>query len=409
MNNWKTKKLCEICDITRGGSPRPIQNYIIGNDEDGYPWLRIGDVPVGDRYIFKTSAKIKPEGLKKTTLVKKGDFILSNSMSFGRPYIMMIDACIHDGWLALRNIKPDLMDKHYLYYLLTSDYMQNEFLNYSAGSGVQNLKKETVKEIKYSAPDVTEQQRIVSVLETWDGYLELLDKKIALKEQLKKGLMQQLLTGKKRLPGFSDEWKSYKLSEIASLNKGVGLSKDSLFANGSKCILYGEIYTKYDYYIDEITSRTIASSGTKSVLGDIIIPASTTTSNLDVATATVVNESGVLLGGDINIIRPKARIDSPFLSFMLNTVKKHDLAKLAQGVTIIHLYGKDILKTKVEIPSYEEQADIAEVLLKLRKEVKLLNDKRLLLEQQKKYLLKNLITGAIRTPESLKIKEAYNA
>src|SRR3989344_7574588 len=108
MSEWKTIKPKDLADITRGGSPRPIEEYITSGE--GYNWLRIGDVPKDGKFITEVSAKIKPEGLSKTTLVHDGDFILSNSMSFGRPYIMKIDTCIHDGWLALRNLQKDKID-----------------------------------------------------------------------------------------------------------------------------------------------------------------------------------------------------------------------------------------------------------------------------------------------------------
>ena len=389
MHSWQTKKLCEICDITRGGSPRPIQDYIVDNDEDGYPWLRIGDVPIGDRYIYKTSSKIKPGGLKKTTLVKKGDFILSNSMSFGRPYIMMTDACIHDGWLALRNIKSDLMDKHYLYYLLTSDYMQNEFLNYSAGSGVQNLKKETVKDIEYSAPDVIEQQRIVSVLETWDEYLELLNKKIALKERLKKGLMQQLLTGKKRLSGSKDEWSKEKIGNIANISKGKALSSSGLGEGDIPVIAGGQTspYTHSHFTNENVI--TVSASGAYA--------------------GYVSYHPYKIWASDCNVIIEKEGLtDIHYLLHYLQFIQQK-IYSLQTGGAQPHIYSKDLAILDIKIPSLEEQQAIANILDRVSNGVLLLNALRKEIELQKKYLLKNLITGKIRTPENLKIKEANNA
>ena len=94
---WKIKKLGEVCIVERGGSPRPIEQYLT-DKEDGINWIKIGDAIVGSKYITATKEKIKPEGIKKSRMVYKGDFILSNSMSFGKPYILGIDGCIHDGW-----------------------------------------------------------------------------------------------------------------------------------------------------------------------------------------------------------------------------------------------------------------------------------------------------------------------
>src|SRR3990167_2376017 len=102
MIGWQTKRLEEVCEIARGGSPRPIESYFT-DSPDGINWIKIGDAKEGEKYIYSTEQKIKPEGLSKTRLVKEGDFILSNSMSFGRPYIMKTKGCIHDGWLVLHD------------------------------------------------------------------------------------------------------------------------------------------------------------------------------------------------------------------------------------------------------------------------------------------------------------------
>lgn len=402
-DNWQLQRLGNLAAITRGGSPRPIEEYIT-DDKDGLNWLRIGDIDVGAKFIIKTSQKIKKEGLSKTTLVHEGDFILSNSMSYGRPYIMKINACIHDGWLALKDIKTSLISKEFLYYLLSSRKIQNIFISISAGSGVQNLKKETVSNVSVKLPLISEQNRIVAVLEAWDGAIERLANKIEVKKNIKKGLMQRLLTGKLRLPGFSDTWQTVKLGDVCEIKKGQDLSKEKLTPDGrNKCILYGELYTKYDDIILEVISKTDINEGVKSNAGDVLIPASTTTNALDLAIAICLNEKDVLLGGDINILRQKKKYNSNFLALYLTHVKKHSLARLAQGITIIHLYGKDCKKIKLELPSLEEQQAIADIIINATKELYILERKLIYLKDQKKYLLNNLITGTIRTPETLTI------
>lgn len=111
---WEYKKLGEVCTIERGGSPRPITDYIT-DSEDGINWIKIGDAQEGSKYITSTKEKIRLEGLKKSRFVHKGDFILSNSMSFGRPYILKVDGCIHDGWLVIHDDK-EVFIKDYLHY-----------------------------------------------------------------------------------------------------------------------------------------------------------------------------------------------------------------------------------------------------------------------------------------------------
>lgn len=195
---WKSIEIGNLCDIKRGGSPRPIQDYMT-EDADGLNWLKIGDVPKGSRYIFKTSGRIKKEGLNKTTVVSDGDFILSNSMSFGRPYIMKTKACIHDGWLALKDISESI-NKDFLYYLLSSEMVQAKFRSISAGSGVLNLKKETVAEVVLRLPPLLEQNKIAQLLTATDDEIDKLEVKLSTVEFQKKYLLNNLITGTIRTP-----------------------------------------------------------------------------------------------------------------------------------------------------------------------------------------------------------------
>lgn len=174
---WTYKKLGETCLIERGGSPRPIQQYLTDKD-DGLNWIKIGDAVDGSKYITSTKEKIKPEGLKKTRFVHKGDFILSNSMSFGKPYILGIDGCIHDGWLVIRD-SSETFNKSFLYYLLSSPNMYQEFKRLAVGGVVNNLNSNIVRNVVVPIPPVAEQERIVAEL---DLLSDIIDKK---KEQLK--------------------------------------------------------------------------------------------------------------------------------------------------------------------------------------------------------------------------------
>jgi type I restriction enzyme S subunit len=163
---WESRKLGDVCEIERGGSPRPIDRFIT-DAPDGINWIKIGDTKNVTKYIYRTEQKIKPEGAKCSRMVFEGDFILSNSMSFGRPYIMKTTGCIHDGWLVLR--KPNV-DQNYLYYVLGSDLVFNQFDRLAAGSTVRNLNIGLVKSVEIPIPPLPEQQRIVGILdEAFDG------------------------------------------------------------------------------------------------------------------------------------------------------------------------------------------------------------------------------------------------
>ena len=180
-------KLGEVADISRGGSPRPIQDYLT-SDSNGINWIKIGDVSVDAKYIERTEERIKPTGVAMSRQVKAGDFILSNSMSFGRPYILKIDGCIHDGWLAIQNYQ-NTFEVDYLYYLLGSDMVFAQYLENAAGSSVKNLNKDIVAKISLPSPPLSEQRRIAKRITTIDEFLIDCKRQLNKAQQLKQGMM----------------------------------------------------------------------------------------------------------------------------------------------------------------------------------------------------------------------------
>ena len=204
--------------IERGGSPRPIDKFIT-NDENGLNWVKIGDAPEQGNYITQTAEKIRPEGLSKTREVHPGDLILSNSMSFGRPYIMAIDGCIHDGWLAIRDTKKNF-DLKFLCTLLGTDGMLNQYKAMAAGSTVNNLNKELVGGTTVAFPMVEEQIKIGDYFTTIDNLITLHQRKCEETKKLKKYMLQKMFpqNGEKvpeiRFAGFSDDWEQRKLGDV---------------------------------------------------------------------------------------------------------------------------------------------------------------------------------------------------
>lgn len=158
-NTWEWIRLGSYCLIARGGSPRPIKEYLT-NDANGVNWIKIGDTDKGGKYINSTKEKIKPEGVKKSRFVHSGDFLLTNSMSFGRPYILNIDGCIHDGWLVISDYHY-IYNKDFLYYMLSSSFAYNQFCDVVSGAVVKNLNSDKVAESLFPLPPINEQYRIV--------------------------------------------------------------------------------------------------------------------------------------------------------------------------------------------------------------------------------------------------------
>ena len=187
---WEQRKFSDLVQIERGGSPRPIDDFIT-DSPDGLNWVKIGDAPAQGNYITKTAEKIKPEGLSKTREVHPGDLILSNSMSFGKPYIMGIDGCIHDGWLLIRNTYK-VFDLTFLCHLLGTPQMIIQYKSLAAGSTVNNLNKELVGNTVVTIPTIKEQRVLGQYLETLDNLITLHQRELEKLQNIKKSMLEKM-------------------------------------------------------------------------------------------------------------------------------------------------------------------------------------------------------------------------
>lgn len=216
--SWVKYKLGDVCDIARGGSPRPISKFIT-KEQNGINWIKIADATRSNKYIYKTKEKIKKEGISRSRVVNDGDFLLSNSMSFGRPYIMRITGCIHDGWLVLSNYQKYL-DIDFFYYLLSSSVVVNQFENLAQGSTVRNLNKELVSRVEVMIPPLSIQKKIVLKL---DKIFAEIDKAIAATE-----------TNIKNIDDFFQSYLTNIFEKMLLKNKSIHLKNICLFENGDR-------------------------------------------------------------------------------------------------------------------------------------------------------------------------------
>ncbi len=195
-NDWEMKKLIDVCIVERGSSPRPIKKYLT-EDEDGVNWIKIGDTKNIEKYIYKTNQKITKEGAEKSRFVEEGDFILSNSMSFGKPYIVKTKGYIHDGWFKLK--LHDFIDTEYFYQLLSSRFVNIQFHSLASGSVVKNISGDLVKKVILPIPSINEQKQIVEKLDSLQTQTKKLEslyqQKIADLEELKKSILQKAFNG----------------------------------------------------------------------------------------------------------------------------------------------------------------------------------------------------------------------
>ena len=225
-------------NICRGASPRPIEKYIT-MQSNGINWIKIGDISPKENVIKTTKEKITEEGAKHSRYVRKGDLILSNSMSFGRPYILEIDGCIHDGWLLIQDLEK-LFDKKYLCYLLDSDTVKHQYRKYAAGGVVINLNSELVRSVSVFIPKVQEQEKIASFLTLIDKKIEKQKELVELLKKYKRGLLSQIFSQKLRFKddngNYYPNWEEKRLEEILKIKHGKS-QKEIECTNGKYPIL----------------------------------------------------------------------------------------------------------------------------------------------------------------------------
>lgn len=394
---WKIETLADITRWSSGGTPSKSNPSFWGGH---IPWISAASMR--GHYYSDSESKITDLAVSKSAkIAEKGSILLlvRGSMLWNKIPVG-ITTCPVSFNQDVKCIVPhpnELNNVFFLYWLLANE---NRLMGMVTGTGIGAGKLDTsdLQNLDITLPPLPEQKKIAQILSTWDKAITTTEKLLANSEQQKKALMQQLLTRKRRFPGFAKAWVSYALNEIFEFKKGKGLSKDLLIATGKKkCILYGELYTKYSEIIKNVFSRTNSSDGFLSKVGDILIPCSTTTNGIDLANAVALLEDDVLLGGDINVLRPKIPIDSSLMAYLLTHIKKHAIASMAQGITIIHLYGSDLKGLQVFIPyALKEQQKITSALFIADSEIEALRKKIEFVKQEKKALMQQLLTGKRR-------------
>ena len=212
---WENKLLGDVCIVERGSSPRPIKHYLT-EAPSGVNWVKIGDTKNVDKFIYKTKQKITKEGAKRSRRVNSGDFILTNSMSYGKPYVMATDGYIHDGWFVLR--LPQNIDRDFFYYLLVSRLVQEQFSLLAAGAVVKNISGDLVKKAILPIPPLPEQKRIVTILdEAFAGISQSVtnaEKNLANARELFESYLNNVFTQK------GEGWEEKQIGEISSIEYG---------------------------------------------------------------------------------------------------------------------------------------------------------------------------------------------
>ena len=333
------------------------------------------NLPVSELFLSKTNDVIIPASGETAMDIASASCVLVDGVALGGD--INIIRCQQNGvFLA--------------YYL---NYKKLDIARLAQGISVIHLYATHLKLLKLKIPTQEEQQKIANFLSSVDSKIKQLNQKKALLEQYKKGVMQKLFSQEIR---FKDEqgkdypdWKEKLLGDIARFSKGKGVSKSDISKSGAvMCIQYGQLYTHYGETISNVFSSTNlpVSELFLSKTNDVIIPASGETA-MDIASASCVLVDGVALGGDINIIR--CQQNGVFLAYYLN-YKKLDIARLAQGISVIHLYAAHLKLLKLKIPTREEQQKIAAFLSSLDTKTELVAEQFKQAQTFKKGLLQQM-------------------
>ena len=370
-DTWEQRKFGEIVIIERGGSPRPIDKFIT-DDESGLNWVKIGDAPKSGNYITNTKEKIISEGLSKTREVYPGDLILSNSMSFGKPYIMGIKGCIHDGWLLIRDSNNEF-DLMYLCYMLGTDTMLYQYKAMAAGSTVNNLNKELVGNTYVKYPSMLEQEQIGSFFSKLDHLITLHRCKYF------------TICNKNRFA-----WEQRKLGSICKIT--MGQSPNGSTYSETPCdyiLVQGNADLKDGWVVPRIWTSQITKTAKS---GDLIMSVR--------APAGAIGKTAY----DVVIGRGVASINGN--EFIYQTLKKYEIEgywkKIATGSTFESINSEDINDTILFVPIDDsEQKQIGSLFSKLDHLITLHQHKLNILKGIKKYMIFGMlnIEGGKNMPE----------
>lgn len=398
---WSSTVLGEFSEVVRGGSPRPIDGFLT-TAIDGLNWLKIGDVDKEAKYVTQTAEKVRPEALSKTRVVNPGDLILSNSMSFGRPYILQIKTCIHDGWIAVTHI-ADEVTRDFLYYLISEPKSQIYFLNNAAGSGVLNLNADIIKALPVCHPLAPEQQKIADCLSSLDEMIAAQARKVDALKTHKKGLMQQLFPRegetqpRLRFPEFQGAtgWTLEKIENLAKRGSGHTPSKSVLeyYGGGVKWVSLADSKRLDAGSISE-TETNISELGIKNSSA-VLHPAGTVLISRDagVGKSAVMSVPMAVSQHFIVWVCDNQKLCNWFLYYLLQFMKPI-FERIATGSTIKTIGLPFFKELSIAVPSVSEQQRIADCLTSLDTLITAATQELETLKTHKKGLMQQLFPSA---------------
>lgn len=384
--------------IRRGASPRPIDDPIWFDETSSIGWVRISDVTQSGRYLLETTQRLSAQGVRHSRYLPSGALIMSICATVGRPIETRIEVCIHDGFVVF---EQPFVDQGFLYHVLKD--LEPRWSSKGQTGSQMNLNTALIKSTHIPLPqNKAEQKAIADALSDADALIESLEQLLAKKRQIKQGTMQELLTGKKRLPGFRRKWESKSLGELGVFLKGSGVARDQAQSGSLPCVRYGEIYTTHHEYVRNFTSwisADVAATATAARKGDVLFAGSGETKAEIGKCVALVDDITAYAGGDIVIFRP-SDTDPLFLGYALNTPQvNRQKASRGQGDAVVHISATALAEVLVDLPSIDEQIAIAGILFDMDAELGALETSLAKSRRLKQGLMQELLTGRVRLVE----------
>ena len=370
-DTWEQRKLSEMCGTFEYGLNAAAKEFDGKNK-----YIRITDIDDASREFLLSdlsSPDICLDGMSKY-LLSSGDIVFARTgASVGKTYIYREnDGIVYfAGFLIRAKVNQD-NDAEFVFQSTLSPSYEKYIRITSQRSGQPGVNAQEYGEYDLFAPSKEEQQRIGHFLRGIDNLITLHQRKFEKLTNVKKSMLEKMFpqNGSSypeiRFKGFTDPWEQRKAIDIADYSKGNGYSKGDLTDAGTPIILYGRLYTKYQFAISEVDTFAVPRNGAVYSQGnEVIVPASGETAE-DIARASAVEKSGVLLGGDLNILRPFDFINPLFLALAIsNGEPQKELAKKAQGKSVVHIHNTDIQEVTIAYPSRTEQDRIVSVFRQL--------------------------------------------
>lgn len=363
--SWPLTTLDQIFEIARGGSPRPIDQFITDAD-DGVNWISISDASNSSKYIRHTKKKIKPSGVSRSRLVKPGDFLLTNSMSFGRPYILDTHGCIHDGWLVL---SPRIanVDQDYFYHLLGSPSIFGQFEKLAAGATVKNLNIDLVRSVVVGLPPLGEQKRIAAILDQADELRRKRQRAIDRLNQLGQAIFYEMFGDPLGAPSAEVEWTTESLEsnvEFMDYRGKTPLKAESgIRLITARNVKMGFINLEPQEFVEVESYNSWMTRGFPKK-GDVLFTTEAPlghVAQLDTDETVVIGQRLITMKPNRNLIRPT------YLEFFLRTPSfRRKMFENSTGSTVVGIKSKLLKKIDIRYPAGQFQDNFDAAIHQLR-------------------------------------------